>query len=131
MRRIVYFTVLFFLGAHFASADMLTRVNEYRIGQGKPEVQQLDALCGFTDVRIQQIQRDFSHAGFWELTALAPDFVWYENLASEGWRIRGERGVFDAWKASPTHNAILLSEMEFVCIRHHGVFWVLTGLRRR
>lgn len=90
-------------------------------------VVEYEPICPIAEYRLQQIQKDFSHQGFRDLTFLKEYGTWYENLAVEGTKIRGVDGVFNAWKKSPTHNYNLISEMKYVCIRHRGDYWVLLG----
>lgn len=123
MKSLLLFLAVFPL---FASADMLGRLNDWRFGQGMPNVEHSDALCEIASIRLSDIQQDFSHAGLRVLIEKRYGY-WYENLAREGWRIRGERGVFNAWLRSPKHKDILQSDMQYVCILNEGKFWVLLG----
>lgn len=116
-----YFIIFLFPFISLAS-PMGNLINEYR------PVVEYEPMCAIAEYRLEQIQKDFSHTGFRELEPLLkPLGVWYENLAVEGTDIRGVEGVFDAWKKSPTHNKNLLSDMEYVCIRHKNGYWVMIG----
>ncbi|MFZ2151693.1 MAG: hypothetical protein WAV09_01140 [Minisyncoccia bacterium] len=93
-------------------------------------------ICAFAQARLQDIQGDFSHRGFYGTTTLLkvydkightranwlPKGMLRENLA------RGfskKEDVFKAWKNSPTHNANLVAESEYSCLRSANGHWVL------
>ena len=85
-----------------------------------------EAVCELALVRLDQIQRDFSHAGLAGVVA-GHVGLWSENLAREGSRIRGERGVFRAWLHSAKHKAILEFPIQEACVVHGNGYWVFLG----
>ena len=122
--RVFIILVLFF--PVFVYADMLKRINVWRVDQGLPEVVYSETLCGLADVRLSVIQDDFSHDGFYRLFSNTRG-RWFENLAHEGRKIRGEGGVFKAWLNSPKHELLLHSDIRYGCVVNENGYWVFLG----
>lgn len=106
-------------------------VNEYRLENKLPLVVEHPLPCLLAEIRLTQIKTDYSHNGFYTLTAL-PEMrntgTWYENLAKTGTAIVGDAGVMAAWVASAWHNRNLLAPaMAYGCIKQSGRYTVFIG----
>lgn len=146
MKNILLITsvFIFLLGAIYASlflippppekkderVDPLTReqlwnvVQNWRI-KNNLKVYKFDKqLCDFSDMRISQIQKDFSHNGFWSDT---------NKLFNQGYKrvaenlIRGyspEKSALESWINSPEHLKNLKDSYTNSCISTHNTFAV-------
>lgn len=95
-------------------AEALAKVNQIRIANGLSEVKYSASLEGASAVRVNEITEKFSHqrldgSDFYTVDASC---VWGENLA-KGYNSADE--VVDAWMASPSHRANILSSNYSTC----------------
>lgn len=98
-----------------------------RTANGLPMPVMDDSLaCKFADVRLTEIQTNFSHQGFTYHSNHDFRFnFWHEDLA-QGFN-GNEKLVFQAWENSPTHKQQLLSNMTGVCFKEVNNYWVMDG----
>jgi uncharacterized protein YkwD len=100
-------------------------VNEYRIENHLKPVVISPKVCKIADRRLKETKVLWDHVGFQEAINSSGMYgTWHENLA-RGFKTNG--GVVRAWKKSPTHNAILLSKMRYICVRQDKGYVVLMG----
>ncbi len=82
--------------------------------------------CAFADIRLKEIQTDWSHKGFFvhakEQFTTGVRGTFHENLAM---RFYDEPSVYRAWQASPRHNQNLQATSTRQCLRSSNGFWVL------
>ncbi|WP_036611321.1 CAP domain-containing protein [Oribacterium sp. P6A1] len=95
-------------------AEALAKVNQIRLANGLSEVKYSASLEGASTVRVGEITQKFSHqrldgSDFYTVDA---NNVWGENLA-KGYNSADE--VVDAWMASPSHRANILSANYNTC----------------
>lgn len=92
-------------------------VQEYRRGHGLRTFERSSILCDFAAIRVHQIDSNFSHEGFQELSNKflhAAQFTGIgENLAT-GFTSAGE--VLQGWIKSPLHKANLDRDFTHLCI---------------
>lgn len=84
-------------------------------------------VCTFAELRLKEVQTDWSHAGFYRMAAplqkaTSTKGTWRENLARN---FNDEASVYEAWKRSPSHNANLVATSSASCLRHANGYWVL------
>lgn len=100
-------------------------INEYRAKHGKTPLISENGTCGFAEYRAVEIASDFSHDGFYDMSARAKFYGSYisaaENLASD----YGPDEVVSRWIESPTHNENLLRDMDYGCAAQVGDYWAL------
>lgn len=87
-----------------------TQANQYRLDHNRPALIENEWTCSVATARAQEIETDWSHDGFWKYSVPGSG----ENLGRD---FTSERGMVDAWIASPTHNENLLRYYKFGCVR--------------
>lgn len=95
-------------------AEALAKVNQIRLANGLSEVKYSASLEGASSIRVNEITEKFSHqrldgSDFYTVDSSS---VWGENLA-KGYNSADE--VVDAWMASPSHRANILSANYNTC----------------
>ena len=95
-------------------AEALAKVNQIRLANGLSEVKYSASLEGASTIRVNEITQKFSHerldgSDFYTVDSSS---VWGENLA-KGYNSADE--VVDAWMASPSHRANILSSNYNTC----------------
>lgn len=85
-------------------------------------------LCHLADVRLKEVQIDWSHDGFFYHISHdnLPTGTYRENLAKN---FSSPQDVFKAWQNSPEHNKNLLAPMTSVCFRDSNNYWVMEGYK--
>ena len=83
--------------------DIWSEIQSWRTSEGKQEYVVDPILCKYARIRLNEIQSDWSHAGFWDHAykiLYEGDYVRIaENLARD-WN---DYSPLDAWLASPAH----------------------------
>jgi len=101
-------------------------VNEWRSSVNLAEYSQSPITCEFAERRLDDINADWSHDGFNQLSNILTQkyypnrtqpVYFAENLAL-GWQT--EKEILSAWLNSPTHKRNLTSDYPFMCIRVAG-----------
>lgn len=113
------------------AATMIFQINQYRDTLGLLPVQVSTTTCNIAESRLNEVQIDFSHKSFYT-SELAPGYN-FENLAVIPIKddpISGISWTLEAWKNSPLHNLNLLEEMDSMCVRTDGRYWVFIGNRK-
>jgi uncharacterized protein YkwD len=103
------------------SEDRLFKaVNQWRESQNKQTYITSPVLCGFATQRVKEIQSDWSHDGFKELSKTGEVYK-FQNFSQTGENIlrdfSEENGGLESWLNSPTHRANLDSDFTHSCIR--------------
>lgn len=93
--------------------------SEYRIEKGLRALSHDPKLCTYAEERLPEIQKDWSHDGFWKDGKSYGLYNGYkiigENLAKD---IIQAPDVLYAWKLSPSHNKNLLkTSYTSTCVR--------------
>jgi hypothetical protein len=108
---------------------LFLQVNLYRLDNGVPYVEMNQDTCQMAEKRVEMIKTKWSHEGGSTVKPHIEDTT-YEDLG-EGYTqnpLLNSQIVLKLWKESPTHNEILLKEMESMCVRTDGRYFVLTGI---
>lgn len=108
-----------------AESILLDVINTYRQSKGKSLVSADVNTCALAEKRLGEIVTDFSHNQFLDHSSITIGGYWYENLA----RYANDTNVVGAWIASPTHNANLLADVKYMCIRASNGYYALEAWR--
>lgn len=104
---------------------LLEEVQSWRHAQGLPAYQTDFYLCGIADLRVSQIQNDFSHDQFranaLEWTNNSRFETISENLVRS---FNTEQEAMNAWITSTSHLATLSDNYTNTCVRCEGTYCV-------
>ena len=107
------------------------QINLYRIENGLEYIPIESSVCEYTEMRLDQIKNDWSHAGFKQSfrDKTAPEGFIRENLARN---YNNTSLVLEGWKQSEKHNEMLLSQFyDEMCVRTDGNYWVFHGYDKK
>lgn len=90
-----------------------TQVNQYRLEQGLQPLAHDKELCQIAEARADQIQKDWSHKGFWQEIKKVKYKRIGENLAKD---YTSEKALVQAWIASKPHKQNLDRPYTHQCI---------------
>ncbi len=100
------------------SENLWRDVNKWRIDNGYPAYIESASACKIADVRVKEIQSDFSHDGFIPtINKLGIVGAYGENIVSR--RLLSDLAL-RAWLQSPSHREALESNYTHSCIRTEG-----------
>lgn len=106
-------------------AELTTIVNEWAMKEKGYTYKELPELCDVAALRLNQIQRDFSHKGFEEsylqFYKIIKAYRMGENLSKN---IMNEEMVLEAWLNSPLHREVLDDSYTHMCIETDGNYVV-------
>ncbi len=103
--------------------EVLDGINAYRVSRSQPPLEENPRLCALAELRMEQIQTDWSHRGFdvygpTMFASFCPSCTRIgENLAKEFF---DEQRLVDAWIASSDHLPQLLLPYTHGCLRIHA-----------
>lgn len=142
MRKIlITFLLAFLLGTSFSSTFLKTqksisyheeinsesvfeKVQMFRYHAGLDPYKESKSLCSLADIRLKEIQKNFSHDLFYsEVKNFYGNNEYHvaENLA-KGFNTPDE--VITAWLNSPTHKKNLVADYAYSCIKEQNGFIV-------
>lgn len=91
-------------------------IQDWRVMHGYSEYAYSPDLCGYAWLRLEEIQDDWSHWGFWIISDSMMEHLELvasgENLARD-W---GQQSPVDAWLASPSHRENLERNYTVSCL---------------
>jgi uncharacterized protein YkwD len=104
---------------------IMNQINSYRIANGLFAFESHSAVCGFAEIRLNELQNSFSHSGFDQRlqngTFPYPGFSSVaENIADSS----SYTNVFEMWQNSRGHNQNLLSDLKYACVARSGRLYV-------
>lgn len=100
--------------------ELLKLVQDWRISQGLPEYKVSEELCQIANVRINEIQSDFSHERFISRYKNRTTSI-SENLGKDAYT---EDSLLNAWIDSASHLEILKMNYSKSCISTSGTYAV-------
>lgn len=105
--------------------EAIVYLNTYRNNKGFSPIETSTLTCKVAEIRLEDIQTDFSHELFKTRVANLEGY-WTENLA-KGYV--GSKDVVNAWSKSIEHNKNLLADTPQICIKYKDNRWVMIGLK--
>ena len=119
--------ILLALALTLSKPTMLPIINEYRIENHLSPVTVNEQACKFAKIRAKEASPDWSHNGFHKREKLLAKtgYIWYENLATD---FATDKEVLEGWKASPSHNKTLLSNIKYACVSRYKNTWAFEGM---
>ena len=110
------------------------QINLYRLQEGALFVQESPVACQFAEMRLERTSKDFSHTGLkedFETLNLPKETVGYENLGRKDGNnfVENSNRIFQLWKESTTHNKNLLRDLDEMCLRTDGNYYVFSGIK--
>lgn len=126
LKELLVLWILFNPNLALAQPDSIEfLVNEYRIENHLKPVVVSPKVCKIAERRLKETKILWDHVGFQQaINSSDLGGRWYENLARG---FKTNKGVVKAWKKSPSHNAILLSKMRYMCVKQDSGYVVLMG----
>lgn len=104
-----------YLPKQIDSVLLFNLVNEYRISTNKTPFIWSEELCVYTDVRLKETTKEWSHTNF-SAEGICMDCLLGENLARN---FDSEQETLNAWLASPTHKENIDHPYQYSCIRNN------------
>ena len=110
------------------------QINLLRLEQGALFVEESPVACQFAEIRLERITQNFSHSNLKEdfkTLNLPKGTVGYENLGEIGGvnYLQNSNKILQLWKDSPTHNKNLLRDLDEMCVRTDGNYYVFSGIK--
>lgn len=103
---------------------VLQKISDYRKSVGLNVIEKSDPDCSIATTRLKEIRDEFSHRLFTAKRFCSVNCRVGENLARN---FRSEDEVFEGWKNSSSHNAIMLGkDYKYGCVATDGQLTVLT-----
>lgn len=98
------------------SQTILIEFNQYRQHRGLPTLQEDEALCELAKVRVEEVQTDWSHNGFYQRSQPFLSRHPYQRLGENLARAFDDPAqVIRAWDRSPEHQENLTYPYNRVC----------------
>lgn len=106
-----------------SNEKLLKIINDWRVSQNLAPYKVSEFLCGVADIRIKEIQTEYSHKGL-RAHRWCPEnetCTVGENLNMD---VISNQITLDSWLNSPPHRKILDSNFTHTCIRTEGLYAV-------
>jgi len=99
--------------------ELLDIVQEWRVDNNYPPYLNSDKLCQVAEKRLNEVDTDWSHNGFYDEVSICGDELCTlgENLAKN---YVSEKEILAAWLNSHLHKDNLVDDFEYTCIRSDG-----------
>lgn len=131
MKKILLLVLLVLISVSFIEAgsyDFLKEINLYRSEYKLKPIYRSLVMCKLATTRAEQIKTDWSHDQFYtEINKINISARFYENLARN---FTDPKDVMTAWKASPSHNQTLLSDIKYACVVESEYHYVFEGYKK-
>lgn len=110
--------------------SLIDSINEYRLTKGRSQISPGGSTCDFATTRASEISSDFSHNGFTSRRDSGSlPYPSYSNVVENIAMTSDGNSAVEMWKASPTHDANLQSDITYGCIANSGSYFVFEGLK--
>ena len=101
--------------------ELWTTLNLWRIDHGKPAFVESSPACAIADIRIGDIQKNFSHTGLKTRAAAFPEV----KAVTENIVVHNSTSLAaNSWINSTPHRNNLLTHLPFTCLRIQGRYAV-------